>query len=197
MSIVCLNEGKIYLEGKWHTVEDITEKINQKMMAKDLKIAKLASALEELNNALVNSQSLDLKIVLSKSDYEKLRAKGGGNELVCVQKAIMAYIGKEFPAKLPDDLKDENKELIDEINTGDQEIEASVSAFSKDMDEKTKQKNNVIKCFKCKAEIEVPAFKDTIDLICPHCNTSGRIKSQNMDAPRYVDRYLGQRLSEK
>jgi len=93
MSEINLEEAKINVEGQWLSAEGLTNTIQEKMKAGDMKFSNLATALEELNNALVNSTAIEIKLVLPKEDYEKLKAAGGGDDRECVRRAIMAFIG--------------------------------------------------------------------------------------------------------
>jgi len=93
MSGLNLEEGKIMHDGQWVTAEDLTERIQNHINENKLKFAGLAASLETLNNALENSKQVEVKIILSKDVYEKLKAKGGEDDKECIKKAIKAYIG--------------------------------------------------------------------------------------------------------
>ncbi len=93
MSEINLEEAKISVEGQWLSAEDLTNMIQEKMQAGDMKFSNLAAALEELNNTLENSTTLDIKLVLPKEEYEKLKAAGGDDDRESVRKAITAFIG--------------------------------------------------------------------------------------------------------
>lgn len=60
-----------------------------------MKLTTLASALEELNTALENSQTIDLRVVLANEDYEKLKAFGGEDDRESVRKAIMNFVAAD------------------------------------------------------------------------------------------------------
>ncbi|MBW2193359.1 MAG: hypothetical protein JRF27_06180, partial [Deltaproteobacteria bacterium] len=60
MSEINLEDAKINSEGKWLSAEDLTNMIQEKMQSGDMKIANLAATLEELNNALENSHTLEI-----------------------------------------------------------------------------------------------------------------------------------------
>ncbi len=102
MSEISLEEARINYEGEWLSAEELARRIEEKMQTGNMKFANLASALEELNKALENSHTIDEKIVISKEDYEKLTAIGGGDERECIRKAIMAFIGE---GDLPDSIE--------------------------------------------------------------------------------------------
>jgi len=91
MAKIRLEEGTIDHDGQWLTREDLAQKIQEKIAAGDYKITVMAAALEDLHTALENSHTLDIKLVLAKSDYERLKALGGGDDRECIRRAIMAF----------------------------------------------------------------------------------------------------------
>lgn len=93
MSEINLEDAKINYEGKWLSAEDLTNMIQEKMQSGDMKIANLAAILEELNNALENSHTLEIKLILSTEDYEKLKTLGGEDDRESIRQAIFAFIG--------------------------------------------------------------------------------------------------------
>lgn len=95
MSEINLEDARINFEGEWLSAEDLAGKIQEKMQAGDMKLTSIAAALEELNNALENSQRLEVAVVISKKEYEQLKKAGGEDDRECIRKAIKAFIGGE------------------------------------------------------------------------------------------------------
>ena len=58
------------------------------MKSGDMKLTTLAAALEELNTALENSQAIELRLVLTNKDYEKLKAFGGEDDRESVRREL-------------------------------------------------------------------------------------------------------------
>jgi len=48
-----------------------------------------------LNTALENSQTIDLRLVLTNEDYEKLKAFGGEEDRESVRRAIMIFVAAD------------------------------------------------------------------------------------------------------
>lgn len=107
MHEINLGEAKINVDGVWFTADDLTTKIQEKIDAGDMKFAALAGALEQLQDALENAVTLEVKILLAKDEYEKLKSIGGEDDQACVTKAITAFIGGDH--KMPDS---KDKKLI-------------------------------------------------------------------------------------
>jgi hypothetical protein len=93
MNSLNLEEGTIMHEGQWVTAGDLAERIQNQINEKNMKFASLAASLETLNTALENSQQVEVKIVLPKDMYEKLKAKGGEDDKESIKKAIISYVG--------------------------------------------------------------------------------------------------------
>ena len=93
MSEIRLDDGTINVNGEWLTAADLTARIQEKMQAGEMKLTQLASALEELNTALENSHTLNVRLVITRNDYEKLKSFGGTDDQESVRKSIMAFVG--------------------------------------------------------------------------------------------------------
>jgi len=153
MSEIRLDDAAINLDGEWVTAADLTGRIKEKMQAGNMKFTKLASALEELNIALENSHTLKVRLVITRDDYEGLKAFGGTNDRDSVRKAILLFIGVAAgsgPA-----------------------ISDSVPASSQPV------KKVVIKCPQCMSPIEITSDERPLIVECKNCGTSGRLTAQN------------------
>jgi hypothetical protein len=93
MSEINLEDKTINVDNEWLTAENLKHKIQEKMASGDMKLTALASALEELNTALEHSHALEIKLVLSNEDYDKLKGLGGDDDRENVRKAIFSFIG--------------------------------------------------------------------------------------------------------
>jgi DNA-directed RNA polymerase subunit RPC12/RpoP len=99
MDKINLEEGKIFHEGEWLSVEDILRMIQEKMRAGEMKFSGLAAALEELKMALENSQLISVKMIITNDDYNRLKALGKADDRECIRKAIRAFTGIEATLK--------------------------------------------------------------------------------------------------
>jgi len=106
-----LDDAKIIVNGEWLSAEDLTNMIQEKMKTGDMKFSSLAAALEELNKTMEDSQTIEIRLVLPKENYKKLKALGGDDDRVCVRKAIMAFIGGGIK-KTGVEVKDKKKLVI-------------------------------------------------------------------------------------
>lgn len=93
MKDIRLDDGTINVDGEWLTAADLTARIQEKIRTGDMKFKKLAAALEDLNIALENSHPLQVRLVITRDDYEKLKRFGGPDDRESMRKSILAFIG--------------------------------------------------------------------------------------------------------
>ena len=108
MSEINLDEARINHDGEWLSAEDLTRKIQEKMQEGVTKFADLAAALEALSRAMEDSHTIEVKVAISKRDYEKLKELGGTDDRGAVRKAVMAFIQGESQ-EAPDSDEDKKK----------------------------------------------------------------------------------------
>jgi len=177
MSEIRLEDAKIKYGEEWLSAEDLSKKIQEKMESGEMKFADLASALEELNKAMENSQTIDVKLVITKKQYESLKKAGGDDDNASVRKAIMAFIGGGGKKK---------------------------AAPAKKAASKAKSKAKTIKCSKCKTPIEITSDDRPLDLECDYCGTSNVLEAEKKppkekkatpengkDEPKHQDHFIG------
>jgi len=169
MSEIRLADGTIQYEGEWLTADELKSRIKEKMDADDMNFAGLAQALEELNKELKNAHKLEVSLILTVGEYERLKELGGGDDNACVMKALRQFLksGKKAEGK----------------NKGDVVIEPDGA------------KKAVVKCSKCKKPIEVEPGATSVE--CPNCGTSGRLKPHQAKSEtakseaKVQDHYIG------
>ncbi len=160
MAEIRLAEGTIRFQDEWLSADDIKARIKEKMDAGDMKFAELAAALESLNKAMENAHRLEVRLVLPKADYEKLKKRGGDDDSESVRKAILAFIegeGKSAPA--PKEAKPKQPP-------------APRSAESQ-----------TVKCGKCNRDVDIPEGERPTELECDFCGTSILLEEEAETAP--------------
>ncbi len=158
MRNINLNDATIEYEGRWLTVNDLTMEIQKKIDSGEMKFAVLAAALEDLNKAMEDSQTLSIKLILDKAEYEALRERGQADDRECIRKAIDAFIGKSGG------VKDSFAETI---------------AYGPPL-RKLKKKAK-IKCAGCGKPIEVSLDQEESEIHCSHCGARGLLKPRQME----------------
>ena len=149
-----LDEGKINVKGKWLSSGELTQLIQEKMKAGDMRFADLATSLEELNSAIENSHTLDVNIIISKEEYNRLKQLGGSDDRECIRKAIMKFIAED----------------------------GSPESFQKESDQKesgrAKEKQLAVKCANCGSPIKIGKDLENNEIRCLECGARGLLKQR-------------------
>lgn len=177
MEQIDLEKGKILHEGVWLSTGELAEKIQEKFRSGDMKVAKLASLLEELKTAMDSIHVLEAKITISKDQYAKLVIRGGDNDNECVRRAVLAFIEEQTSPAPPQ---------IDFIPVGDEPL--SLQSASGPVS--AKGKKVTINCSKCNGPIEIDTENMPSEIRCPSCNARGMLKTYK-NKPQFKDRYAG------
>ena len=177
MEHIDLEKGEILHEGAWLSADVLAEKIQEKIKSGDMKAAKLASLLEELNTAMESIHVLETKITISKNQYKKMVACGGDDDNECVRRAVLAFIEEKTPPAPPE---------IDFIPVSDGPLSLESSTDSAP----AKGKKVTINCSKCNGPIEIDTENMPSEIRCPSCNARGMLKTYK-NKPRFKDQYAG------
>jgi len=207
MSEINLVDAKINFEGEWLSTEDLSNKIQEKLQAGDMNISDLATALEELSIALENSQIIEGRIAVTKEQYEKFKELGGGDDQVCLRKAIMAFIkgGVEAiqisepeiepssePVSEPESEPEPEPESAPEPEpVPETDAETEPEPEPEPGPEAKVQKLRTIKCAKCQGFIEIDISDMPTEVACPICGTRGRLKPPKEKKVRHQDHFMG------
>lgn len=183
-----LDEGKIKIGGEWCSGESLSRRIQEKIKTGDYRFADLAAALERLNIALENSRRLEVNVVISKEEYEELKAIGGMDDRECIRKAIMAFIGYEVG--MDRGVKKQGIGPKNDSRNGNSEIKPQVPVLPPILEKKTKNKTTV-RCFKCKSPMEISSHGDTNEISCPNCDKATEEAGSMDNGIRYKDHFLG------
>ena len=207
MHEINLDDAKIKIDGEWLSSKDLADQIEKKIQAGDMKFSHLATALEALNKAIESSHIIEVKLTISRQDYNRLKALGGEDDQEAVRKATLSFIkGLEQPEPLPHvepteaAVEEPATEVAVEEPATETAIEEPATEPSPPVnkteapveeDVKEPDKITAVNCFKCKSPIDINTDERPIDIECPNCNTTGRLDSSNKMKPRHQDHFLG------
>ncbi len=152
MSEIRLEEGTINVDGEWFSVEDLARRIQEKMQSGDLKLTKFAAALETLKTALEKAHTIEVKLVLTTDEYEKLKALGGETDSECLRRAVSHYINAGPPPPDP-------RETPETQNAPSFTIQCPHP--------------------QCMTAIVVETDQRPLVVECPNCGLSGRLTEEN------------------
>jgi hypothetical protein len=147
-----------------------------------MKVAGLAAALERLNTALENSHCLEVSLVISKNEYDQLKAMGGMDDRECVRKAIMSFIGYKTNKGTA-----ANKQMKKRASAGG--AEGSVPA---PLDDGTAVVSDApVRCFQCKTLLDTATAGDKGEARCPVCSAAPEKEVRDGGEVRFKDHFLG------
>jgi hypothetical protein len=101
MNIINLEDAKVSYEGQTLPAVDLIGKLQTELREAVSKIAAIAETLGNLQTALLNSHTVEVKLTLSKEDYHKFQTLGGMDDNERIRQAVMNIIHpekKENPA---------------------------------------------------------------------------------------------------
>ena len=169
MREIRLDDGTINVDGEWLSVEDLSKRIQEKIQAGEMKFTNLATALEELNTALENSHTLEVRVVITRDEYEKLKALGVEDDRENVRRAITAFIrGTDHEEPLEADVKQQE---TSEEDPDQQEVPVEDAAVPP----------LTIHCPhpQCMFPIEITTDERPITIECSNCGVSGTLTIEN------------------
>ncbi len=183
-----LEEGKIKISGEWCSRDILSQRIREKIKNEDYRFADLAAALERLNIALENSHRLEVNVVISKEEYEKMKALGGMDDRECIRKAIMAFIG--YNVRMDRTEKNIGLAAKNEWTS----CYSDPKAPSPEPDPATEniiKEKTTVRCFKCKSTMEISTRGKVNEISCPNCDKASAEDPVLNNGIRYKDHFLG------
>jgi hypothetical protein len=92
MNIINLEDAKVSYEGQMLPAVNLIGKLQTQLREAASRIAAMADTLGELQTALLNSHTVEVKLTLSKEDYDKFRSLGGMDDNERIRKTLMDVI---------------------------------------------------------------------------------------------------------
>lgn len=169
MKEIRLDDGTINVGGEWLSVDDLTKRIQEKMRAGEMKFTNLAIALEELNMALENSHTLEVRVVITKDEYEKLKALGGEEDRESIRRAIITFISGADHAEISEEDVNQQETSAEDFDQQEAPVEdAAVPPLT-------------INCPhpQCMSPIDITTDERPIMIKCSNCGISGILTVEN------------------
>lgn len=101
MGTINLEDVTVSYEGQNLPAIHLISKLQTQLDEAACRMAAIASTLGFLQAALLNSNMVEVKLTLSKEDYERFKSLGGVNDSERIRKAVMNLIHPEEPELLP------------------------------------------------------------------------------------------------
>jgi DNA-directed RNA polymerase subunit RPC12/RpoP len=189
MSIINLKEAKVSYEGQTLPAVDLIGKLQAQLQETSSRMAAIAATLGQLQTALLNSHTVEVKLTLSKEDYDRFRVLGGVDDSDRIRKALMTVIHSDEieispvyvqsrlavdaadPPTLSPSLEPEPQAVVRELM--EQPVDSEMGA----------KKKASTKCPRCQSQIDLPEFSNDkwpVEVKCANCGAKCLIKSKTV-----------------
>ena len=159
-----------------------------------MKISGLAKALESLSHAIEQSHALEVRLVLTKEEYQRFKSRSGKDDRESIRQAILSYTGskeEEIKSGKPKPLET----IAPQGKVQEVALDLTLPALPKkepQMDTPVVEKEAAtVKCIKCKSPIEVSSDADPDSIQCPSYSAAGLFETRESKTTRYQDHFLG------
>jgi hypothetical protein len=97
MGMINLADAKVSYEGQTLPAINLISKLQTQLREAACRIATIAETLGDLQTALLNSHTVEVKLTLSKEDYGRFKSMEGLDDNERIRRAIMSVIHPEEP----------------------------------------------------------------------------------------------------
>lgn len=193
MGTINLADTKVSYEGQNLPAMNLLSKLQAQLQEAACRLATISSTLGDLQAALLNSETIDVKLTLSREDFDRLRSLGGADDSERIRKAVMNMIhpgGAELP---PSPQESRPVETLGESRSAASPVyefrpviaktaEAGPSLHPQPISaEPPIQRRSTTNCPTCRAPIDLPEIsKDqwSVEIQCGNCGAKSLLRSK-------------------
>mgnify|MGYP001109620425 CR=1 FL=1 len=95
MNTINLEDAKVSYQGETLPALELIGRLQTQLREAATGLVTVAETLGALRTALLNSHTVEVKLTLSKEDYEKFRTVGGTDDIERIRNAVMTLIHPE------------------------------------------------------------------------------------------------------
>ena len=192
MSIINLADAKVTYEGQTLPAINLISKLQVQLQETASRMAAMAATLGQLQAALLNSHSVEVKLTLSKEDYDRFRLLGGVDDSDRIRNALKNLIHSE-DAEIPTTPVASGivvAESFPPVLSSSPEPQAVERVFQEQQpvaSEMDSKKKPVTKCPRCQSQIELTEFLSDqwpVEVKCGNCGAKCLIKSKSVSAAK-------------
>ncbi len=189
MSIIDLTDAKVSYEGKNLPAINLISKLQTQLLEVTNRMTAIASTLGNLQAALLNSNTVDVKLTLSKEDLGIFRSLRGMDDSERIRKAIMALIHPDKADISPDPVEFQSviTKSAGSVLPHDPEPQPVGRTFDEQpiAAEPAIKKKTTTKCPRCLSLIDLPEVSNdqwSVEIQCGSCGAKYLVKSQTVNA---------------
>jgi DNA-directed RNA polymerase subunit RPC12/RpoP len=188
MSTINLEDAKVSYEGQNLPAINLIGKLQTQLQDAACRMAVIASTLGDLQEALLNSTTVEVKLTLSREDYDRFKSLGGTDDSERIRKAVMTLIHPEesgfppSPVESRTDFTAAAKPVLAH-DPGSQPVERTIPGRPIAAEPSIKQKSTA-KCPRCQSLIDLPETSNSqwsVEIQCGTCGVKYLVKSKPDD----------------
>ena len=185
MSTINLADAKVSYEGQELPAINLISKLQTQLQEAESQIAAIASALGDLQAALLNSNTIEVKLTLSKEDFGRFRSLGGLDDNERIRQAVMAVI---YPEKAESPASSAGtRPLITKIVEPVPPVQSAERLLSEQPLAVVRPipKASTTKCPRCQSLIDLPEASNdqwSVEVKCGNCEAKYLVKAQTLSA---------------
>lgn len=191
MSIINLSDAKVSYEGQTLPAINLISKLQVQLQEMASRMSAMAATLGQLQTCLLNSHTVEVKLTLSKEDYDKFRTLGGVDDSDRIRNALMNFIHgdeREFTAVPVEQPTAVAEPVVSVISPSPEpSIEKKIVPEPLPVSESPAKKKPTTKCPRCQAPIDLTEFSAEqwpVEVKCGNCGAKCLIKSKTDRPPQ-------------
>lgn len=194
MSTINLADAKVSYEGQSLPAMNLLSKLQTQLQEVACRLATISSTLGDLQGALLNSETIDVKLTLSREDVGRLRSLGGADDSERIRKAVMTLIHPEEaelpptpadsrPAGTSDESRPAQSPVYEFRPVITKATEPAQSRPAQPMAaEPSTRKRTTATCPTCQSPIDLPEMPNdpwSVEIQCGNCGAKSLVKSKS------------------
>lgn len=186
MSTIDLADVKVSYEGQTLPATTLIGKLQAQLQEATCRIAAISATLGDLQAALLNSTTVEVKLTLSREDFGRFRSLEGADDHERIRKAVMVMIRAEEGELRPAAAAAPRTETAPEVEPGlsrqpeEQRFAERILQEQPAMETAGKMKATT-KCPRCQSLIELPDTSNdqwSVEIKCGNCGTKYLVKTK-------------------
>lgn len=194
MGTINLADVKVSYEGQNLPVTTLISKLQAQLQEATCRIAAIASTLGDLQSALLNSNTVEVKLTLSREDFGRFRSLEGNDDSERIRKAVMTMIhpgdGENpsatvdpWPVAPPVELRPVVAKVAEPVLPRETEQRNTERVFPEQSDaaEPVGKSKATTKCPRCQSLIDLPETSNdqwSVEIKCGNCGTKYLVKTR-------------------
>ena len=174
MNTINLADAKVSYEGQELPAINLISKLQMQLQEAACHLAAIASTLGDLQVALLNSNTVEVKLTLSKDDFGRFKSLDGSDDAERIRKAVMALLHPEDAGVSPTSVESRPVVTPSKSKPVAQAFQEQPIAVRDAV-----QIKSTTQCPTCRSPIELPAIPAgqwSVEVRCENCGAKSLLK---------------------